>query len=315
MEWTDELRARTAVVTGSCLGGQTTEDKTFERFYGHNRRRAHPLSVPRVMANAGTSLITMRYRLGGPSFTVATACASANHAIGQAFWLVRDGVADLAIAGGSEAPISPGHLAAWDALRVVARDTCRPFSKDRGGLILGEGAAILILEPLESARARGATVLAEITGFGMSADGHHLTQPTVEGPAAAMTAALADAGLEPAQVGYINAHGTGTKANDATETAAIRQVFGAAVDRLAVSSTKSMHGHTLGAAGALEAVATVLALSNGLLPPTANFNEADPECDLDVVPNAARSAEVEAALSSSFAFGGLNAVLAFRRLQ
>ena len=313
VEWSDALRARTAVVTGSCLGGQTTEDKTFERFYGQNRRRAHPLSVPRVMANAGASLITMRHRLGGPSFTLSTACASSAHAIGQAFWLVRSGVADLAITGGSEAPFSPGHLAAWDALRVVARDTCRPFSKDRGGLILGEAGALLVLEPLEAARARGATVRAEIVGFGMSADGHHLTQPTVEGPAAAMAAALDDAGLEPSQVGYVNAHGTGTRANDATETAAIRRVFGAAADRLAVSSTKSMHGHTLGAAGALEAVATVLALQHALLPPTVNFTEVDPECDLDVVPNAARPVEIEAALSSSFAFGGLNAVLAFRR--
>jgi nodulation protein E len=313
IEWTDALRARTAVVTGSCLGGQTTEDQTFERFYGQNRRRAHPLSVPRVMANAGASLITMKYRLGGPAFTLSTACASSAHAIGQAFWLVRSGVADLAITGGSEAPFSPGHLAAWDALRVVARDTCRPFARDRGGLILGEGGALLVLEPLESARARGAAVRAEIVGFGMSADGHHLTQPTVEGPAAAMAAALEDAGLEPSQVGYVNAHGTGTKANDATEAAAIRRVFGPAVEGLAVSSTKSMHGHTLGAAGALEAVATVLALQHSLLPPTANFTAADPECNLDVVPNAARPAAVEAALSSSFAFGGLNAVLAFRR--
>ena len=314
IEWGDELRARTAVVTGSCLGGQTTEDKTFERFYGQNRRRAHPLSVPRVMANAGASLITMKYGLGGPSFTVSTACASSAHAIGQAFWLVRSGVAEMALTGGSEAPFSPGHLAAWDALRVVAKDTCRPFSKNRGGMILGEGGALVVLEPLESARERGAEIYGEIVGFGMSADGHHLTQPSVEGPAAAMQAALDDAGLGPSDVGYVNAHGTGTQANDSTEAAAIRRVFGEASDGLAVSSTKSMHGHTLGAAGALEAVATVLALRHSLLPPTANFVEVDPECDLDVVPNTARPAEVDAALSSSFAFGGLNAVLAFRRV-
>jgi nodulation protein E len=218
----------------------------------------------------------------------------------------------VAITGGSETPFSFGFLKAWEAMRVVAPDTCRPFSRDRRGLILGEGAATLVLEPLERAQARGAHVYAEIAGFGMSSDAGHITTPSIEGPARAMEAALRDAGIKPEEVGYINAHGTGTPNNDATETRAIRQVFGANADKLAVSSTKSMHGHALGAAGALEAVATVLALHHCVLPPTANFTTPDPECDLDVVPNRARRADMEYALSNSFAFGGLNAVLAFR---
>jgi nodulation protein E len=227
--------------------------------------------------------------------------------------MVRDGDLELALAGGSEAPFSMGHLKAWEAMRVVSPDTCRPFCKDRRGMVLGEGGAMLVLEPLEAAKARGAPIHGEIVGFGMSSDAHHLTQPTVEGPARAIRAALADGGLQPEQIGYINAHGTGTLANDPTEIAALRAALGPAAERLAISSTKSMHGHALGAAGAIEAVATLLALHHGILPPTANFTTPDPQCDLDVVPNQARHAAVEWALSSSFAFGGLNAVLAFRR--
>jgi nodulation protein E len=310
---TPELREHAAVYTGSCLGGQTTEDAGFADLYLKGRGRMHPLSIPRVMANAGASQISMELGLLGPACTISTACSSSNHAIGHAFWMVRSGIADLALAGGSEAPFSHAHLKAWDAMRVVSPDTCRPFSADRRGLILGEGAGILQLEPLDAAVARGARVYAEIAGFGMSSDAHHLTQPTASGPARAMRSALADAGFALEQVGYVNAHGTGTRSNDPAETRAIRDVFGPHAERLAVSSTKSMHGHALGAAGALEAVATVLALHHGVLPPTANFTSADPECDLDVVPNVARLAHVEAALSNSFAFGGLNAVLAFRR--
>jgi nodulation protein E len=257
----------------------------------------------------------METGITGPTYTISTACSSANHAIGQAFWMVRDGVVEAAITGGSEAPFSPGHLKAWEAMRVVAPDTCRPFSKSRRGMILGEGGAMLVLEPLEAARARGAQIYGEIVGFGMSSDAHHLTQPSIEGPARAMRMALCDAGLRPEQIGYINAHGTATPANDPTEVAAVRAVLGAQAERLAISSTKSMHGHTLGAAGAIEAIATVLALRHGVLPPTANFTTPDPLCDLDVVPNQARRAEVEYALSNSFAFGGLNAVVAFRRWE
>jgi nodulation protein E len=309
---TDELRERTAVYTGSCLGGQGTQDAGFLELYRNGATRVHPLSIPRIMSNSGASQISMELGVTGPCCTMSTACSSANHAIGHAFWMVRNGTADLAIAGGSEAPFSLGHLKAWEAMRVIAPDTCRPFSRDRRGLILGEGGAMLVLEPLDAAKARGARIHAEIAGFGMSSDAHHVTQPTVDGPARAMRRALLDAGLVPEQVGYVNAHGTGTRGNDAAEARAIWEVFGTHTDRLAVSSTKSMHGHALGAAGALEAVATVLALETGILPPTANFNEPDPECDLDVVPNRPREARVEAALSNSFAFGGLNAVLAFR---
>jgi nodulation protein E len=303
---------RCAVVTGSCVGGQTSEDEAFVRLYREGRPRVHPLSVPRIMANAGASLVSMDLGIEGPGFTLSTACSSANHALGQALWMIRAGVVERALAGGGEAPFSYGNLVAWNAMRVVSGDTCRPFSADRSGMILGEGAAMLVLEEAAGARARGARIYAELAGCGMSCDAHHITQPSREGPARAMAAALADAGLTPPQVGYVNAHGTGTQANDVTEAAAIRHVFGGHADRLAVSSTKSMHGHALGAAGALEAAATVLAISNGLLPPTANFTAADPECDLDVLPNQARAASVEAALSNSFAFGGLNAVLAFR---
>jgi nodulation protein E len=314
IEFTPELGQRTAIVTGSSVGGQSTQDSQFWEVYGRKSPRVHPLSIPRTMANAGASHISMEFGITGPAFTVSTACASSNHAIGQAFWMVRSGVAELAIAGGSETPFSFGFLKAWEAMRVVAPDTCRPFSRDRRGLILGEGAGMLVLEPLERARARGAGVYAEIVGFGMSADASHITTPSTDGPARAMQAALHDAEVSAEAVGYINAHGTGTPNNDPTETRAIRQVFGAHAEKLAVSSTKSMHGHALGAASALEAAATVLALRNGMLPPTANFTTPDPECDLDVIPNEARPAEVEYALSNAFAFGGLNAVLAFRRL-
>lgn len=307
------LGARAAVVTGSCLGGQTSEDAGFADLYGRGRDRMHPMSIPRAMANAGASAVALETGVTGPVFTVSTACSSANHALGQAFWLVRSGAVDLALAGGSEAPFSFGNLKAWEALRAVSPDTCRPFSRDRQGLILGEGAGMLVLEDAERARARGARIHAELAGFGMSSDAYHPTLPSPDGAAAAMRSALADAGLAPEAVGYVNAHGTGTPANDPAEVRALRLVFGDHAERLAVSSTKSMHGHALGAAGALEAVATVLALAEGTLPPTANFTEADPECDLDVVPNRARPAPsgLEAALSSSFAFGGLNAVLAF----
>lgn len=314
LEWTPRLRDRAAVVTGSCLGGKITEDQVFAGVYGGEGRRTHPFSIPRAMANAAASQIAMELGTRGPSYTVSTACASSTHAIGQAFWLVRSGAAEVAITGGSEAPFALGHLKKWEALRVVAPDICRPFSRDRKGMILGEGGAMMVLEPLEAAQARGAAILGEVVGFGMSADAHHVTQPSAEGAALAISAALEDGGVRPEQVEYVNAHGTGTAVNDPIEAEALRLVFGDHARRLAVSSTKSMHGHALGAAGAIEAVATVLALRDGVLPPTASFTEADPECGgLDVIPNQARHAEVEHAISSSFAFGGLNGVLALRR--
>jgi len=309
IEWTPDLREATAVVTGSCLGGRGAEEAGYWELFHNGKNRVHPYTIPLGMSNAGTSHISMQFGIEGPAYNISTACASSAHAIGHAFWMVRSGVAPLAIAGGSEAPFFLGGLKAWEAMRVVSKDTCRPFSAERSGLVLGEGAAMLVLEPLEAAIARGARPIAEVVGFGMSADAGHITQPVAKGPARAMRMALRDAGLAPEQIGYINAHGTGTEANDRIETAAIRDTFGAHADKLAVSSTKSMHGHALGAAGALEAVASILSLKHGVLPPTANFLTADPACDLDVIPNQARRAAVDACLSNSFAFGGLNAVL------
>ena len=291
-EFRNGMGERTAVVTGSCVGGQTTEDNEFRGLYALGHTRFPPMTIPKAMANAGASRISLDYGITGPVFTISTACSSGNHALGLAFWMVRSGMVEAAIAGGSEAPFSLGLLKAWEAMRVVA-----------------------VLEDWDSAQARGARIWGELAGFGMSSDAHHITQPTAEGPARAMRAALADAAAAPEAVGYINAHGTGTPSNDATEAEAIRSVFGAHAEKLMVSSTKSMHGHALAAAGAMEAAGTVLALRDGIIPPTANFTEPDPACDLDVVPNTARTAQVEWALSNSFAFGGLNAVLVFRRID
>lgn len=315
LEFRGGLGRRTAIITGSSVGGQFSEEDGYFQLYKKNNPRVSPLTIPRTMSNAGASRISLEHGIQGPVYTISTACSSANHALGQAFWMVRQGTVEAAVAGGSEAVFAEGLLRAWEALRVVSTDTCRPFSKDRRGLILGEAGAMLVLENWERARARGAAILGEIVGFGMSSDAHHITQPIAEGPANAMRWALQDAGLAPEAVQYVNAHGTGTMANDATETAAIRQVFGPHADRLLVSSTKSMHGHTLGAAGAVEAIATVLSLRNQIAPPTANYNEPDPACDLDVVPNEARCAPMEFAISNSFAFGGLNAVSVFRAVR
>jgi nodulation protein E len=310
ISWSDELKENTAIVTGACVGGQSSEDACFWDVYRLEKPRVPPLTIPRIMANAGASHISMEFGITGPAYTVSTACSSASHAIGQAYWMIRNGSVSMAIAGGSEAPFSYGILKAWEAMRVVSSDTCRPFSKDRNGMILGEGAAMFVLEPLESAEARGAAIYGEICGFGMSADACHITQPSAAGAARSMRAAIRDAGWTPDQIGYINAHGTATLANDVTEANAINQVFGD--HRPAVSSTKSMHGHALGAGGALEAAATVLALHEAILPPTANFTIPDPDIDLDLIVNEARHVQVERAISNSFAFGGLNAVLAFR---
>ncbi len=315
LELSDELSRRTAVILGTGTGGKTTDDEAFRELYGKGNPRVRPSVIPRLMVSAATSHLTIEFGITGPAFTVSSACSSANHAIAQAFWLVRQGMAPVAIAGGSEACFTFGTMKAWEALRVMAPDTCRPFSRDRRGMVLGEGAGIVVLEPVEEARARGAEVYAEVAGAGMSADAGHLIQPSEAGAAQAMEMALDDAKLSPREVHYVNAHGTGTQTNDVTETRAIRRVFGAHADRLAVSSTKSMHGHALGASGALELVATVLALRDRIAPPTANFTDPDPECDLDYVPNISREMPIDAALSSSFAFGGLNAVLAVRRCE
>ncbi|MGI8962492.1 MAG: beta-ketoacyl-[acyl-carrier-protein] synthase family protein [Bryobacteraceae bacterium] len=308
-----ELADRSAVITGSSVGGQFSEEEGYQRLYREGNPRVAPLTIPRTMANAGASRISLEFGITGPAYTVATACSSSNHALGQAFWMVRGGQVIAAIAGGSEAVFAEGLLRAWEAMRVVSPEVCRPFSADRKGLTLGEGGAMLVLEGWDHANARGAEILGEIVGFGMSSDAFHITQPCVDGPAKAMRWALRDAGIGPEQIAYINAHGTGTVANDVTESQAIRCVFSRQADSLLVSSTKSMHGHTLGAAGAIEAIATLLALKHGVVPPTANFTSADPACALDVVPNTARLARVETAISNTFAFGGLNATLVMKR--
>jgi nodulation protein E len=315
LEFTDELRASAGVITGSCLGGKETEDNLFRDLYAAGKPRVPPIAIPRSMANAVASHVSIEFGLTGATFTTSTACSSANHAIGQAFWLLRQGTLDAAIAGGSEAPLTYGNLKAWEAMRVVSPDTCRPFSRNRSGMILGEGAAMFVLEELETARRRGARIYGEIVGFGMSADAYHLTMPLAAGAAKAMRMALSDGRLNPSEIGYINAHGTATQANDPMESAAIRDVFGSHSDNIWVSSTKSLHGHTLGAAGAIEGAATVLGLYEGFLPPNANFDEIDPDCPLKIVENRAVEARPKAALSNSFAFGGLNAVLAFRRFE
>ncbi len=314
LEWTPDLKETAAIITGSCIGGQATEDQGFWDVYKMGKARVHPMTIPKTMANAGASGISLEFGITGPAFTIATACASSAHAIGLAFQMVRGGVCDFAITGGSEAPFSYGLLKAWEAMRVVSPSACRPFSKDRTGMILGEAGAMLTIETLEHALARGAQPLAEIVGFGMSSDAHHITQPSSEGPAKAIRLALKDAGLAPEAIHYVNAHGTGTSVNDATETKALHLAFGDHAKKLAISSTKSMHGHTLGAAGAIETIAAILGMTNGFVPPTINYNERDPECDLDYTPNVVRNLEFEYAISNSFAFGGLNAVLALRRI-
>ncbi len=307
------LGERTAVVIGTGIGGATTQDQMARRLYAEGNPRVHPMAIVRVMPNAPASQISLEFGLRGPAFAVASACASSNHALAQALLLLQTGAADVALAGGSEACITLGTVKAWEAMRVLADDTCRPFSRGRRGLVLGEGAAVFVLETLAHAQARGAVILAEFAGAGMSADAADIVMPDASGAARAMRGALAQGGLAPQDVGYVNAHGTGTLANDPTETRAIHAVFGEHARALAVSSTKSMHGHALGAGGAIELVAVIGALRDAVLPPTINYLGPDPECDLDVVPNAAQERRVEAALSNSFAFGGLNAVLALRR--
>lgn len=315
LEITEELGLRTATILGSAMGGQGTQDENYYAVYHEMKNRVHPFIVPRLMSNAPVSQISMKYGLKGPAYVVATACSSSNHAIGQAFHLVRSGSADVAFTGGAEAILCFGGMKAWEGLRVMSKDACRPFSKNRNGMVLGEGAAVLILEELSHARARGASILGEVAGFGMTADAGDIVQPTEDGPRRAMELALADGGINASEIGYINAHGTATAMNDRVEAGVIKKVLGVQADNVLVSSTKSMHGHAIGAAGALEAVATLMALSEGVVPPTIGHQEDDPEIGLDVVPNQARDIRVDAALSNSFAFGGLNAVLAMRRWQ
>jgi nodulation protein E len=308
-----ELRSA-AVVLGNSCGAEMTYDKGYKRLYIDGKSRVHPLTVPKAMHSAAVSQISMCHGITGPVFTVSSACSSSAHATIQAALMIRSGLVDVVITGGTEAPFSFGLIKAWEGLKVLSHDTCRPFSEDRSGLVMGEGAGVVVLESYEHAKRRGADIYAELSGFGMSSDASHITMPSVDGAAMAMQAALSDAGVSPSEVDYINAHGTGTQANDLTETAAINRVFGDHAAKLAISSTKSMHGHPLGAAGGLELVATVRAIQEGIAPPTANFTKAGEGCNLDYVPNVARDMNINIALSNSFAFGGLNAVLLVRSL-
>lgn len=310
-----EAGERAAAIIGSGVGGQTTLDNSYYAIYAEKKTRVHPFTVPRLMINAATSHITMEHGMKGPAYSIASACSSANHAMGQAFLMVRSGMVDTAVTGGAEATITVGTMKGWEALRVMANDTCRPFSKGRTGMVLGEGAAVFVFETLDNARARGAKIYAEVVGHGLSSDAMDITLPDANGAARAIGGALKDAGLNPEDVDYVNAHGTGTAANDVTETRALKQVFGDLASKFAVSSTKSMIGHALGGAGALELAAVVLGMRDGIAPPTANYQEPDPECDLDYIPNEAREMEINVAISNSFAFGGLNAVVALRKFD
>jgi nodulation protein E len=313
LSFDETLSERTATIIGTGAGGQNTQDDNYKRLYRDNAKRLHPLTIPKLMLNAPASQISMQCGLRGPCFAVASACASATHAIGLAFQMVRSGMATCAVTGGADACITFGTMKGWEAMRVMAPDACRPFSRDRKGLVLGEGAAIVVLESEAHARARSAEILGEVVGFGMSSDAYDLTSPDEGGMVRALSGALTDGRLAATDVQYVNAHGTGTMANDETETMAIKRTFGAHAAKLAISSNKSMVGHALGAAGGLELVATLMAMREQTVPPTINYLGADPACDLDYVPNQPRELAIEAAISNSFAFGGLNAVLAVKR--
>ncbi|MDQ2633386.1 MAG: beta-ketoacyl-[acyl-carrier-protein] synthase family protein [Pseudomonadota bacterium] len=308
----DSNTYRVGAVVGVGVYGAETVDENYRQLLIHKKPRAAIFAVPKAMPGAAAGQVSMSLGLRGPTFGVTSACASSNHAFASALDQLRLGRADVMIAGGSEAPLVWGVLKGWEALRILSPDTCRPFSADRQGLVIGEGAGMAVLETYEHATARGATILAELAGAGLSGDASDIVAPTVEGPAAAMRACLADAGLNPEDVDYLNAHGTGTKANDQIETTAIKQAFGVHAGRLSVSSTKSMHAHCFGASGAIEMIACVMAIREGIVPPTANYREPDPDCDLDVTPNVARERKVRAAISNGFAFGGTNAVVAFK---
>jgi nodulation protein E len=300
-----------AIIVGCACGGRQAEETETAKLYTRDAR-VHPLTVIRTMASAGASNISIDQKITGPTLNISTACASGTHAIGLAFQMVRSGVVSAAIAGGHEAPLTFGFLRAWDSMRVVSPTRCRPFSADRDGMTIGEGAAMLTLEALESARARNAHIYAEVVGTGSSADASHITQPLADGAATAMRSALADANATPDEVGYISAHGTGTQVNDTIEAAAIHQVFGPRAAHIPVSSTKSLHGHSIGASGALEALATILALQENLLPANTGVTQIDPSIDLDIILQSPRKSSPKLALSNSLAFGGLNAVLALR---
>lgn len=319
VELTDAEHDRSGVVIGSAFGGVVTQDDQYHRLYARGLTRIHPFSIPRIMNNAAAAHVSMHYGLRGPTLSIATACAAGAHAVGEAAEMIRAGRADVMLAGGADAPIAPGVLRCWEGMRVLApapedapSRACRPFSLDRSGMVLGEGAGVVVLESWERATARGADILGELAGYGATADAAHVTQPGIHAPARAIALALEQARLSTSAIDYVNAHGTGTRLNDATETTVIKRALGADAHRVAISSTKAAHGHAMGASAALELIAVLMSIRHGIVPPTINYSGRDPECDLDYVPNEARALRVRAALSNSFAFGGLNAVLAVR---
>ena len=305
-------------IIGTGLGGCEALDAGYRRVYKEGLPRVAPTTIAMSMYNAAASALATKYNARGASYAVVSACASSAHALGVAFQTIRSGAADAMLAGGADAPLTFGTIKAWEAMRVMAIDNehpeeaCRPFSADRKGLVLAEGAAVFLLESIESAERRGAAIVGEVAGFGITSDAGHVTDPSAEGAARAMRMAIDDAGAKPEDVGYINAHGTATRANDITETNAVKSVFGDGAYRVPVSSTKSMHGHAMGASGAIEIACSLAAIRDGFLPPTINLTQPDPACDLDYVPNASREARVSLFLSSSFGFGGMNGVLAIR---
>ncbi|WP_460273871.1 beta-ketoacyl-[acyl-carrier-protein] synthase family protein [Celeribacter sp. ULVN23_4] len=313
LEFVGDLALRSGVVLGTSGGGLTTQDDNYRMVYEEGKNRVHPFVVPKLMNNAATSHVSMEYNLKGPCFTVATACASSNHAMGQAFNMIRSGMATAMVTGGSESMLCFGGVKAWEGLRVMSKDACRPFSMNRNGMVQGEGAAVFVFEDFDHAKARGAEILAEVIGFAMTSDASDIVMPSKQGAARAISGAMADARVNASEIGYINAHGTGTAANDKTECAAVADALGAHADNIMISSTKSMHGHLIGGTGAVELLACIMALKDGIIAPTINYEEPDPECALDVVPNEARDASVDVVLSNAFAFGGLNAVMALRK--
>ena len=302
---------RAASIIGSGAGGLGTLEQAYRDLFIAKKRATHPLTLLRIIGSSACAHVGIEYGFRGPTFGTVSACATASHSMGLLYQFIKSGAVDVGVAGASEAVLNYGTMKAWQALRVLSGQGCFPFAKKRNGTVLAEGAGILVLEELEHAKARGATILAEIVGFGMSSDAKDMVNPDIEGPKYAMRMALNDARLSPADIGYINAHGTATAVNDINETRAIRAVFGDAAKDVAVSSTKSMHGHLLGAGGAVEAVASIKAIEEGFLPPTIGLDDVDPECDLDYVPNVGRKKKITYAMSNSFAFGGLNAVLIF----
>lgn len=308
---------RVGVVLGSGLGGMFFYEKQILIMQESGHSKTHPASIPRVMPNAPSAHVSIEFHCKGPNLTVSTACSSANHALGQALEMIRQDKADIIFAGGTEAPLVFYNFAGFDALRVMTVEACRPFDRDRDGLVMGEGAAVLLLEELEHAKQRKAEIYAELSGYGLTSGAQHMVMPDPGGEDAVQTMALAlrDARLEPSEIDYINAHGTATQANDKAETRAIKKLFGKRAYEISISSTKSMEGHTLGAAGAIEAVVCCLSIGNNMIPPTINYQTSDPECDLDYVPNHARRHQVNVALSNAFAFGGNNASLVFKRYE